>query len=312
MERYCQDRVNVNDFGYENFLKQLSEYNDVIQAGISEKQQKYKQSEMKINAQKKRFIVFTTISVFILLIILTYLLGTFVFVKEIPYTREEITNGQDVVCYLTDTGDCYHKRNCSFLYSVNETTMYQAEKEGYYPCSYCWSYPKPHYEKISDVQYERYYGIIFFILFVILLVTYVFINVKYNKKCRKRIDIEKNKLNVFKKAFLIIIESGFGKEDSFSKKAMYYSKVPSEIEYKNGLPRAEDDRFTVYKSQYGKSYHTNSYCRHVRMNYELHIYVAMRFLSPCHFCTKAIEIPEWHKKYKKLYNLYKNMISICE
>ena len=42
------------------------------------------------------------------------------------------------VCYTTTYGDCYHAEYCGSLWnSRHKTTVYHAEKAGYYPCSKC-------------------------------------------------------------------------------------------------------------------------------------------------------------------------------
>ena len=45
--------------------------------------------------------------------------------------------GLHTVCYVTDTGECYHSSNCSYLYSRNKTNVYRAKKRGYRDCSRC-------------------------------------------------------------------------------------------------------------------------------------------------------------------------------
>ncbi len=45
--------------------------------------------------------------------------------------------GLHTVCYVTDTGECYHSSNCSYLHSRNKTTVYRARKRGYRDCSRC-------------------------------------------------------------------------------------------------------------------------------------------------------------------------------
>ena len=42
------------------------------------------------------------------------------------------------VCYTTDYGSCYHADYCGYLWkSSHKTTVFQAEKNGYLPCSKC-------------------------------------------------------------------------------------------------------------------------------------------------------------------------------
>ena len=58
-------------------------------------------------------------------IILTLLLNALFFKHE-----EELV-------YVTDTGDCYHSYDCSYLRSVNPIGIEQAKKQGYRMCSRC-------------------------------------------------------------------------------------------------------------------------------------------------------------------------------
>lgn len=88
----------------------------------------------------------------------TVLLGDALFYKGSTYEVKEIINGQDVVCYVTETGQKYHKGTCGYLKSKIKTTMYQAEKEGYSPCSACWDYPKPKYKTTTHINILKRYG----------------------------------------------------------------------------------------------------------------------------------------------------------
>lgn len=45
--------------------------------------------------------------------------------------------GLHTVCYVTDTGECYHSSGCSYLRSRNKTTVYRAKRRGYRDCSRC-------------------------------------------------------------------------------------------------------------------------------------------------------------------------------
>ena len=68
----------------------------------------------------KMVIIFLSVT-----IILTLLLNALFFKHE-----EELV-------YVTDTGDCYHSYDCSYLRSVNPIGIEQAKKQGYRMCSRC-------------------------------------------------------------------------------------------------------------------------------------------------------------------------------
>ena len=47
--------------------------------------------------------------------------------------------GDSTICYVTNTGDCYHTIDCGYLHSSsNETTIGSARARGYRKCSKCW------------------------------------------------------------------------------------------------------------------------------------------------------------------------------
>ncbi len=47
-----------------------------------------------------------------------------------------VGNGNTTV-YITETGECYHRGSCSYLYSKIETTLQEAVDDGYRACSRC-------------------------------------------------------------------------------------------------------------------------------------------------------------------------------
>lgn len=51
-------------------------------------------------------------------------------------TAQRYANG-DTVVYVTRTGECYHRKNCSYLKSRIETTLEEAVADGYRRCSRC-------------------------------------------------------------------------------------------------------------------------------------------------------------------------------
>lgn len=40
-------------------------------------------------------------------------------------------------CYITATGECYHTKKCRYANKDMETTVYEAEVDGYRACSIC-------------------------------------------------------------------------------------------------------------------------------------------------------------------------------
>lgn len=43
----------------------------------------------------------------------------------------------DVTVYITNSGECYHRQNCSYLSSSKGITLEDAVQKGYRPCSRC-------------------------------------------------------------------------------------------------------------------------------------------------------------------------------
>lgn len=73
----------------------------------------------------------------------------YVLVQKGPKQEVEVDKVYTYICYTTNTGKCYHARGCQYLkYSSYETTVYQAKKSGYSPCSRC-SPSKPCVYKIK-------------------------------------------------------------------------------------------------------------------------------------------------------------------
>jgi len=55
----------------------------------------------------------------------------------------------DVIVYITNTGECYHRQSCSYLKSSKEITLAAAVEKGYRPCSRC-KPPKLGEDDVSD------------------------------------------------------------------------------------------------------------------------------------------------------------------
>lgn len=63
------------------------------------------------------------------------LLCAFLLALAAPALARTVPDG--TVVYVTDTGECYHRKGCSYLKSSNRTTVERAEARGYRPCSRC-------------------------------------------------------------------------------------------------------------------------------------------------------------------------------
>ena len=80
-----------------------------------------------------------TILIYIFLFFISSIvLSQLVFVKEIEYQEQVPHEVKDTMCYITDTGDCYHKSYCGYLYSKIPITISSAKAQGYEPCTFCW------------------------------------------------------------------------------------------------------------------------------------------------------------------------------
>lgn len=116
----------------------------------------------KLTALEKRLSIIRFIAVVlcIVLVCASSWLGENVFAYEIQETktiREPYKYVTDTihtyVCYTTTYGDMYHARGCGYLWnSSHETTVYQAEKRGYEPCSKC----TPKEKTVLEVTETRY------------------------------------------------------------------------------------------------------------------------------------------------------------
>ena len=51
--------------------------------------------------------------------------------------HSDIYKNSETIVYVTRTGECYHRRNCSYLKSRIETTLEEAVEDGYRRCSRC-------------------------------------------------------------------------------------------------------------------------------------------------------------------------------
>lgn len=308
------DRTTYEDLEqkYNELLDKMITVKKECNRNIDAEKKKCENNIERINQRKRKNVKVLAIIMGICIIVLTFVIGTYFLPSFGKYQHEELTNGKDVVCYVTNTGDCYHKINCGHLRSVNKTTMYRAEMDGYSPCYFCWHYPRANYRITIKTNYFKKYGSVFAVLICISLILFCIFYKRKDRKIKIEIENEKTKLNDYKDLLLKQVLAKLGTESDFENKAKLYSGVPSDVDYRNNLPITKDDRFKVYMSSYGKCYHKKPLCRGSKLSYGLHIFLAMRNYAPCYFCASKIEIPIWHKKYMELNNLYKNIVNICK
>lgn len=120
------------------------------------------QKRKEIESLEKRLSVirFIAISLCVIMVFSSSWLAKNVFAYEIEETKTVKEPYQYVVgtvstyvCYTTDYGDKYHARGCGYLWkSSNQTTVYQAEKNGYAPCSQC----TPTQKTTLEITEKRY------------------------------------------------------------------------------------------------------------------------------------------------------------
>ena len=104
-----------------------------------------KQTERKILEKKLTIIQAIVVALCFLWVFASSWLGEGVFAYEVTKTKtvkesyEYVTGTVSTyVCYTTRYGDCYHAGYCGYLWNSSyKTTVYQAEKQGYDPCSKC-------------------------------------------------------------------------------------------------------------------------------------------------------------------------------
>ena len=95
-----------------------------------------------------RWVRLIALSLCVVWVLCSILLGGSVFAYEVEETKiveepyEYVTGTVSTyVCFTTTYGEKYHARSCGSLWnSSHETTVYQAEQEGYSPCSLCTPY----------------------------------------------------------------------------------------------------------------------------------------------------------------------------
>ena len=294
--------------GYEGLLNRANSAKKECDNAIILANNEFERNIKEITKKYRNNLIMLTSITIVLIVFITVLLGLFVFKSVGQYQKEELINGQNIACYVTDHGNCYHKSSCFYLHSKHQTSMYQAELSGYSPCSYCWDGPKAVYRTVTKSHYIYRYGLSFVISLLLLGALFFLIFRKKSEKHKGEILEEKE---IFENAKKLIYKYSLNKfnngnsNDTFLLiKIEMYSEVPSDVHYEDGLPISEDNRFIVYKSSSAKCYHNKPNCRGNKL-YPIHSFTAVKNLSPCRYCGKKIDIPEWHKKYMRLYDVYK-------
>lgn len=103
-------------------------------------QQKYKDAKDRISSIRKTMII--------LAVVLTLFSGELTKQFFSYEVQEEVTSRESYqyptgtittyICYTTEYGSCYHAKGCGSLWnSSHKTTVYEARKAGYVPCSKC-------------------------------------------------------------------------------------------------------------------------------------------------------------------------------
>lgn len=268
---------------------------------ISEKKEKLLNYYSK--AFRKAYLIGSVIA-FVLIILFSFSFAELIYKNDFTYERDVLTNGEDVVCYVTDHGKFYHKYNCFYLHSKNETTMYEAELSGYMPCSYCWSYPVAKYKRATFVNWNQTIlfsfltaaGIVLIPFGAFLIFTYI--RFKRKNKVAAFVFLE-HSIKIFNKYLLRM-----GDEKTFLEKAREFCGVPDDVQYDNNLPNDKNNSFLAYCSYNGHCYHYFKKCHGHNLR-PIHRFIAVKCLSPCYYCvSKPIAIPQWHTDYIQLCKIY--------
>ncbi len=119
-------------------------------------------------------------------IITAILLSQSVFVSNEEYTENEFYEQPATVCYITDTGDCYHTVYCGYLHSKIKTTVSSAKAQGYRPCSACWSDTTLQERTITNYKTEHNYVLSYLISFAGWMIIWFLVDLIYVKIKKKK------------------------------------------------------------------------------------------------------------------------------
>lgn len=121
-----------------------------------------KRKERESLETRLSIIRFIAIALCVVMVFVSPWLGENVFAYEVEETEivEEsyehvIGTVSTYVCYTTEYGDKYHARSCGYLWNSSyETTVYEAEKDGYGACSQCTPREKTTIE-LTETRYRE-------------------------------------------------------------------------------------------------------------------------------------------------------------
>lgn len=155
---------------------------------------------IEIVPNKEKVLELLIIACILIFLASSLLLPQFVFVKS---EKHQSTTPYDVayevkedVCYVADTGDCYHKKGCRYLLSETKLSLTTAKARGYRPCSYCWSdYRTEHkieYKTQNHIETTHNYTLSYAISFVVFFGLSIMLILLFRKAGKKEF-IELNK-----------------------------------------------------------------------------------------------------------------------
>jgi len=246
---------------------------------------KYSLRKESVNAKNRKKITTTLVISVVISIVLGIIVGRFIFVHKIY--------GAQTICYTTNYGECYHAAGCGYLWnSSHKTSVYQAKRRGFEPCSRC------SVGKLDESnKYEYGWGI--FACMVVVVPFPVILKIKENKQLENHIDWEMNsRLDRNKQTCKSAIDE-IVKENGILK----IINAPSEVTYRNGTIICSDEKHYRYISTYGKCYHSNPHCGN-NLYRKVWAY-DIKGLLPCYKCAQVVEIPNWYSNYIKLCSVLK-------
>ena len=116
----------------------------------------------------------------------TILLGRFVLSYTVQYEDKEYYEQEETVCYITETGDCYHREDCGYLHSKIKTTVSSAKAKGYSPCTYCWTDYTTQTRLVTKERIEHHYILSYIISLVFWIGISALIIVIHIKRIKKK------------------------------------------------------------------------------------------------------------------------------
>lgn len=213
-------------------------------------------------------------------------------------TVEKKVNVSTNIVYITDTGDCYHSSDCSWLFSSTEVTIEYAMIKGYRKCSKC----HPGFQNVVYFSKESNYEASIIISLIISFIIYLIIWFKIDGKNYDSIVLLNNIYKENKCKVLSSIDEYLNFEN-----IKKICGVPDDIELDNNfLPNGEE--YYCYVSKNGQKYHSLSNCGGYFLN-KLHIFKTEGY-TKCKKCGKDITIPKWYYNYLELKSIIKRIEDI--